>query len=151
MQTQLRSRLFHTERNLSKNSLQPLGVSVAILNACKRTLRINQVILCHSLSVGESCTDPSSAQQIQEPASVFVPPVSDPSHEVKSITATLTEINNVSTLTAHCSSETEAKWCSCRTCSAFRTFSLVYLFRWQISWIPIIWLEKEGKKKTVCR
>ncbi|XP_017351972.1 serine/threonine-protein kinase WNK2 isoform X3 [Ictalurus punctatus] len=30
---------------------------------------------------GESCTDPSSAQQIQEPASVFVPPVSDPSHE----------------------------------------------------------------------
>lgn len=105
MQKQHTSRVFHTERNLSKNLLRPLVVSVVILYSIQ-TCFICFIKYYFLLSAGESCSQPSNTQQIQETASVFIP-ASDPSHEVKSITAPLKDMHTVSTLTANCTIKRE--------------------------------------------
>lgn len=138
MQTQLRSILFLKERNQSKKSVHPFVVSVINLNVYK-TYASSESGNSFSLSAGENCTEPSNTQQKQETACVFIPTVSDPSHEVKSITATLTEMHNVSTLTETYTTEREGKWCSDQTFSTFRTPLLsACLFKCYTTEIPII-------------
>lgn len=122
---QIRSSLLHTEGNQSTNVLQPLMVSLVILNIYKSMLLILiRVVVLFLFSAGESCSEPSDTQQIQETACAFIPLVSDQSHEVKSITATLTKICNVSTVTAKRNTEREGKRCSYQTLSTFMTLLL---------------------------
>lgn len=94
-------------------------VGVVILKKQNKTYALYELSIIFSLSAGESCTDPSNIQQIQETASVFSPPTSDLILEVKSITVTLTEKHNISTLSKHCTTKGEGIWCSDQTFSTF--------------------------------